>query len=317
METSIQLTLISGFLGAGKTTFLKKYLEHAKGRKIGILVNEFGIIGMDGPILNRGGIEMVELSQGSIFCACLKKDFVQALKEFSALPIEELVIENSGMADPGSMQQILDSLSQYLTRPYHYRGLVCLVDSLTFLDYLDGLLPLQRQIQAADFVLINKTDLASTAEIQDIHEAIAAYNPKAICYNTLHAEVPFDYLEGNLSRRGMDTCPCCACSNTPETRPANYVLEAIGVYNIADLQQFCTVLAPYTLRMKGFMRSAEGLLQIDTVGTQVDVALAQGDDLDELPQGKLVIIGKDATPFDDSIQQAWATCLHDTCTLLS
>jgi len=204
MEKPIALYLIGGFLGAGKTTFLKRYLDHFKGQKIGVLVNEFGLIGVDGPVLHRGGIEMVELSKGSIFCACLKQDFVKSLKAFSEMPIDALIIENSGMADPGGMQLILNQIKPFLERQYKYRGLICLVDCVTFPDYIEVLMPLQNQIISADFILINKTDLVSTEQVAEIHAIIKGYNPLAICYDTIHGEVPFAYLEENLSRRGMD-----------------------------------------------------------------------------------------------------------------
>ena len=83
MEQALQLYLIGGFLGSGKTTFLKHMLENMENRKIGVLVNEFGNISIDGTVVRKQGMEMVELNNGSIFCACLKDSFVKTLKMFA------------------------------------------------------------------------------------------------------------------------------------------------------------------------------------------------------------------------------------------
>ena len=103
MEEHIDLILVSGFLGSGKTTFLRRFLTELPEQRLGVLVNEFGAVGIDGTLLRRDGLEMVELNHGTIFCFCLKQDFVTALIAFSRLPIQTLIIENSGMADPGGM----------------------------------------------------------------------------------------------------------------------------------------------------------------------------------------------------------------------
>ena len=75
-KEEIQLVLVSGFMGAGKTTFLQYILNQQHHKKIGILVNEFGPVGIDGKILKGADAEIVEINNGSIFCACLKNNFV-------------------------------------------------------------------------------------------------------------------------------------------------------------------------------------------------------------------------------------------------
>lgn len=312
MNTPISLYLIGGFLGAGKTTFLQSLLSNLSDRKIGVLVNEFGAVGVDGVVLRQDGLELVELNRGSIFCSCLKQDFVKALKAFSELPIDALVIENSGMADPGGMQQILDELAPYLERPLSYHGLICLVDSSSILDYVDVLLPLQNQIKSADFILVNKTDLAAPETVSEIHETIAGLNPAAVVCDTVFATVPFDYLEANLSRRGQDTVTVCSC-NTPENRPANYTLEADGKYPVVRLEAFCAALADQTLRIKGFLDGPDGLLHVDCVGRQISVHPADSTLELDLHRGKLVLIGRNNRDFRDEIEHAFEHHCRDIC----
>ena len=82
------LYVLTGFLGAGKTSFLLNVLDNIKDKKIGIIQNEFGKINVDGEIIRRNGIEMTEISRGSIFCSCLKLSFVQALAEMSTKDLD-------------------------------------------------------------------------------------------------------------------------------------------------------------------------------------------------------------------------------------
>ena len=80
-ETQTKLYVLTGFLGSGKTTLLLELLKQLEGKKIGIIQNEFGKLGIDGTILRNDDIQMVEINRGSIFCSCLKLSFVSALSE--------------------------------------------------------------------------------------------------------------------------------------------------------------------------------------------------------------------------------------------
>ncbi len=107
MENKIKLYILTGFLGAGKTTMLVNLLDKiGSERKIGIIQNEFGKLSIDGDIIRRGDIEMIEIERGSIFCSCLKLNFVQALAEMASKGLEEVFVESSGLADPSNLQEI-------------------------------------------------------------------------------------------------------------------------------------------------------------------------------------------------------------------
>lgn len=303
MAEAIQLYLIGGFLGSGKTTFLKNMLENFSGHKVGVLVNEFGNVSIDGTTLRRGDLQMVELNNGSIFCACLKDSFVKTLKAFSEEAIDILLVENSGMADPGSMNQILQQLQPALTRPYDYRGLICLVDSTTYLDYIDMLMPLQHQTETADFILVNKTDLVEHSVVQEIHQAIRQFNRSAVIYDTTFGQVPFDMLERQLENHGVILEGCCC--NTKNSRPATYTLDTDVHLTLEQVTGFCTHVGKFALRVKGFLESGNGWIHADCVGKQINVAMAPADMQVDLEHGKLVIIGRDPDEFDDEVMFAW------------
>lgn len=109
MHQPIKLYLLTGFLGAGKTTMLLSLLNGGgvAGKKIGVIQNEFGKLSIDGALLQRGDIEMQEISNGSIFCSCLKLQFVSALAEMSKQGLDMLFVESSGLADPSNLEEIL------------------------------------------------------------------------------------------------------------------------------------------------------------------------------------------------------------------
>ncbi len=304
----IKLYLVGGFLGSGKTTFLTALMNDLSGQRLGVIVNEFGAISIDGLVLERDGVKMVEINNGSIFCACLKDGFVRTLKAFAEQPIDILLIENSGMADPAGMKTILKGLAPYLQRQYDYQGLICLVDCTTFLDYVDILTPVQSQVAEADYIIVNKTDLADQLIIDDIHGWIRELNSSALVYDTVYAQIPLPLPE----RKPTDKDSGRISANTPQNRPAGFVLETDSEPEEAALRAFCEALADSTLRIKGFTRRAGAWLHTDSVGKQVAVGLAKDIQDLSLRSGKLVIICLGNQDQQAKIARAWeAHCGND------
>lgn len=308
-QQPVALYLVSGFLGAGKTTFLRRLLGRLSGRKTGLLVNEFGSVGIDGALLQNGEIQLAELNSGSIFCACMKDNFVKALKAFTETPIDLLLIEASGMADPASMPVILERLAPYLTRPYDYRGAVCLVDCTTFSDYLDVLLPIQNQVSTADLIVLNKTDLVPESHVLEIQQTIRNYNEDAAVYRTTYADVPAELIEDGLVSHGR----VGRSSNTPWNRPAVYTLQTPPLQTGTDsVRTFCQTIAPLTLRIKGILETSDGLLFVDGVCGQLELSPAPS----RAPAGTLILIGKKPEYFDQELESAWEQAFHTPCPLM-
>ncbi len=108
MDEKINLYLLTGFLGSGKTTLLTNILEDLSEEKVGVIQNEFGRISIDGEIIKKDGIEIVEINRGSIFCSCLKLSFAHAMIEMADKGLKYLFVESSGLADPSNIGEILD-----------------------------------------------------------------------------------------------------------------------------------------------------------------------------------------------------------------
>lgn len=296
----IKLYLLTGFLGAGKTTFLKRLIAHLAEHKIGILMNDFGQISVDGPLLKQNDVDVVEINNGSVFCSCLKGAFIDALIAYSELPIEYLFVESSGMADPSNIEQILHSvIGKVKGKEYDYQGAICMVDSVHFLDQVDVLAAIERQIAASNLILINKVDLAAAAELRVVKEKIAALNPAAEQVEASYCNIPFDFLQRKLKKIAIKgSGECC---NTPLNRPAAHVVRADGIFPREKFEDFLQALVPWAIRMKGFFHLEDGWKQIDVVGSQIDIKIA------DIPWSvsELVIITDKGLPALTEIYANW------------
>lgn len=303
MNESIKLYMISGFLGSGKTTFLRRLLQKTGGERIGVIVNEFGSIGIDGKLIQSGNIDLVEINNGSIFCSCLKDGFVRTLKAFSEQPIQTLIIENSGLADPSGMNGILEGIKPYLKRPYEYQGSICLVDCTSFLDYYPVLLPVQNQIMNADAIIVNKTDLVDEDTLKEIHDILQEANPEATTLDTQYANVSISALHATISARPSGRTgsarvfirpfTCTITCSEPQTSPA--------------IECFLAALSPVSDRIKGFVRMENGgCMYADATAYSYSVKPAEM--CNEQILGKLVVIGRNLRNISATVIAVWQDC---------
>lgn len=308
MEKGIDLFLISGFLGSGKTTFLQRMLENFEGKKVGVIINEFGNIGIDGTLIEKDGIRLTEINNGSIFCSCIKGNFVKTLIDFTEEPIDVLFIENSGMADPSNIHQILGELDGYVDRNYVYKGAICIVDCVTFLKHVKVLAPVQNQIATSNFIILNKIDLVNQKAIDEIKDAIKEINSQANIYPAMYSQVPFSVLEEKL----LDNGYIGETSNTCYNRLATYSIESQGTFNKEDLETFIRKIGSYILRMKGLAKSNTGWLKLDVVSDLAEITEATLGKRDIIENTKIVIIGKTEEAFKEEIKNAWEQQFHET-----
>ena len=191
----IRVYLISGFLGSGKTTFLNHMLKEAPTDvKLLVMMNEFGEEGIDGALVEDPELEIVEISKGSIFCACVKGDFIKALYRIAfVIRPEVLIVEASGVANPTDMARIL--FNPLYEGTYTHLENVCIIDAANFLEQYEIFTAVEKQVEAADIFIINKTDLVEPGTVQAAKEVILKHSPKATFMETSFAQVSvFDML---------------------------------------------------------------------------------------------------------------------------
>lgn len=190
--TAIPLQLVTGFLGSGKTTFLKNYLDEFSGSgKIGIIQNEFSEVNVDSFELRQksADFQILEVNNGSVFCVCLLGSFIDSLAAFiDQYHPDELIMEASGMSDPLSIGQILES--PLLKKKVYLDHVWCLVDALNFEKISALQTRVNHQIRIADTIIVNKTDLAVNKNDTVIHR-IKYLNPFATIVSATFAHVDF------------------------------------------------------------------------------------------------------------------------------
>ena len=181
--------IVSGFLGAGKTTLVKHLLTSniQEIGKVALIVNEVGNLGIDGTLLSGKNVDMIEITSGCI-CCTLKTDFSRAIQEIHdrANP-DFLVVEATGVAQPGD---ILDTLYEPPAKEFsRIRHLVTVVDA-DFFKAKDMFGPFyDNQICCADTILLNKIDLIPSESISDIKASLQEMNPRATIFATQHCAV--------------------------------------------------------------------------------------------------------------------------------
>ena len=265
----MKLVLITGFLGSGKTTFLTRLLESFKDTKIGIIVNEFGEKGIDGTLIKRNDIDLLELNNGSIFCACIKENFIHALAEMTKYPLDYVIIEASGLSDPSNMKNILQTVEKISENKYDYAGSVCILDALYFLQQVDLLPALKRQIEYSGAVIINKIDLQTQEKINEIEKKLLEINCNINIYKTSYCNENMKDIIRNIT---PDMKESTESTNTRENRPKTLVLESDKILYLDALTKFLEEIDGSTYRIKGFANTNKGLYQISSVNKQLAIS---------------------------------------------
>jgi G3E family GTPase len=195
MRQRLPLTVIGGFLGAGKTTLLNHWLKAAQGARLAVLVNDFGAINIDAELIASTDGNTMALTNGCVCCQIgddLSAALIRVLE--SDVPFDAVVVEASGVSDPWRIAQIGRA-----DPGLSLDGVIVLVDASSALAHSrDPILSdtLERQLRAADLIVVNQTDRASAAEQQAVRQWIAQVSGLTPQFETIGAQVPLPMLSG-------------------------------------------------------------------------------------------------------------------------
>ncbi len=324
----IPTTIITGFLGSGKTTLIRHLLEQAKGRRLALIINEFGDVGVDGEILRSCGVascpedNIIELANGCI-CCTVADDFVPAIEALLSRgeKPDHIIIETSGLALPKPLVKAFDwpTIRSRLT----VDGVVAVVDGAavlagTFADdpdlvaaqraadpSLDHDNPLEEvfedQLLCADMVVLNKSDLLSADEKTQARDQIAAILPPAVkIVVTSEGRIDPELLLG-LEAAAEDAIETRKSHHDDEPEHDHDEFESfvLDVGPLSDPDQFVLRLSSIAeqhdvLRMKGFFEVSGRPMRllVQGVGRRFRQNFDRPWHKDELRRGRLVVIGE-------------------------
>lgn len=266
-----KLYLITGFLGSGKTTLLRGLLEQFKDRRVAVIVNEFGRVGVDGALLAGQESSLTEITSGSIFCSCRLPQFEDALTALEASAPELIFVEASGLSDPTAVRAILDQPARFGW--FTYAGALCLADAPRFQKLYQSARVCRMQFAEGDLIVINKTDLASPEQLDAIRAAALAQKPGRPVYETTYGKIEPEWLE-RLSTPGPSDAP--AEIHTRDLTLRRLALRAEGGSR-DEFQAFLQSFCDETYRVKGFVKLDGGVFLADCVGPVVSLVPAPAE----------------------------------------
>ncbi|GAC1337234.1 MAG: GTP-binding protein [Beijerinckiaceae bacterium] len=196
MPDKIPVTVLTGYLGAGKTTLLNRILSEDHGRRFAVIVNEFGEIGIDNDLVVGADEEVFEMNNGCI-CCTVRGDLIRIVEGLMKRKgkFDAIIVETTGLADPAPVAQtfFVDADVQEAAR---LDAVVTVADAKWLIDRLKDAPEAKNQIAFADVIILNKTDLVSSEELQDVEARIRGINPYAKLHRTVRADVPLDAVLG-------------------------------------------------------------------------------------------------------------------------
>ena len=260
------LILVAGFLGAGKTTLMKRMIRHYQDKKLRVIVNEFGREGTDGALLRQLGSAVREICDGSIFCACRVKEFEDALTSAAAEEADLVLVESSGFSDPVSIRSIINSLDGLL-----YKGCVTLAgaDSIRKVSVTSRIV--SRQLGISDLILLNRCDCVEKSELTAVQEFLKRRYPLTPIVPAVRSEIDMTLIDRLVPSDGQTDIP-----HARDLTLRKITIRISPEMNRQSLTAFIRLFAEDSLRVKGIIQLQDGVFLADCVGPFVNVSTAAG-----------------------------------------
>ena len=290
--SAMELYLITGFLGAGKTTFLREFVRQFAGKRLRLIINEFGKAGVDGALLRDVNAVMAEITDGSIFCACRLDKFEEELHRCIADAPDVVIVEASGLSDPTSVQTVL---GREEFSAIQYRGSVCLVDTPRLERVLHTARVCPKQLMVSSLVLLNKTDLASEEQVHAAAAAVRERNPEAVVRTTQFGAFDPAWMRDIHPLGGTDM------TGQPDIQLQKQLIELDPAMTVEQLTGALRLIAEDSWRIKGFARLEGRCLLVDCVGPAVRIS---DTNIETEQENRLVLLAGPGMPLRRAVKQA-------------
>lgn len=264
---NIPVSVIGGYLGSGKTTLINQLLRNADGRKLAVLVNEFGALPIDADLIEAQSDTMISISGGCVCCS-YGNDLIQALLEISKLESapDHILIESSGVALPGAI-----AASVSINGSFEIAGIITVVDSELILEqasneYIGD--TIERQLGDSDIVLLNKCDLVDEVHLAYLESWLVEKALYATAVRVTYASLPNSIVLQDYVR---DTRKQNISFNSHTNIFESQVIEFSKEYDANIVAQKLADPEFNLIRSKGFVPTPSGLQAIQTIGRRWSV----------------------------------------------
>ena len=334
---TIPVTVLTGYLGAGKTTLLNRILGNADGRRYAVIVNEFVDIGIDNDLVVSSDEEIYEMNNGCV-CCTVRGDLVRTLSRLTKRPgrFDAIVVETTGLADPAPVAQTF-FMDEDVAAKTRLDAVVAMVDARHVERRLGDAPEAEDQIGFADVIVLNKTDLVTADELNQVEARLRAINPSAPIHRAERAGVDLDRI---LDRGAFDLSRVLAddphfldphhdhdhecgpdCDHHDHAHhdhgPHDATVHSVSLSGSeldADkffpwVQGITQTYGPQILRLKGICAFANDEERYVVQGIHM---IIEGDHqrpwrVDEERRSRLVLIGRDLP--EDELRQGFADCM--------
>ena len=256
-----ELLFISGFLGAGKTTFLKEFIKDNKQKRLNVIVNEFGKVGIDGSILNELEVEINEISNGSVLCSCKIDKFIETLKKSIESNCDLIIVEASGFTDTSNLKNIIASLN--IKDDVKFLGDICIVDATRFLKLYNTAVVVKKQVQVADKILINKCDKVSKEILDNIKKCVYNNNSNAEIYEGNFGKFNNIKFEEEIYINEIEKS---SIFQSVDLTLKKYNIKIKEKVRLIEIEQLIKTFIKDSDRVKGFIKCKDDIYYIDCVG---------------------------------------------------
>lgn len=313
MTSPIPLTIVGGFLGAGKTSVLNHILRHVPGTLIAVLVNDFGAVNIDARLIVAVEGETVSLANGCICCTIREDLLSEVVRLFRRDPRpEHIVIETSGVSNPLVVAETF--LSPGARRFVEVRNVISVLDAeLAMSDHAEYRALGLGQIAFADLVVVNKTDLVRPQQLRALRQHIEAISPRARIWETSMGVVPLDLVFDASFPPANCELPTPDSHDDHTRQFAAWVYRSERRWSCSEIQRAVDKLPTDIYRAKGTVRLDLGTKDYGVfhlTGKRSWLELREADSLEDVTT-ELIFVGRRGTVTDDSIRMHFDAAIEE------
>jgi len=251
----MRIIVVHGFLGSGKTSFIRSLLKKYKTARIGLLINEYGTINIDAQLIKEQAIIKSEISQGSIFCSCKSNEFVEWMIKLVQMPLDYIIVEASGLANPNSLDRLMDFVAKTVDKSLDYYN-ITMIDAKQFMKLKDVLMMINKQLAIADILLINKLDLVGEQQVTELINYLSVFEKPLMMakYGIVDLDIDIINHSPKNSQQGI---------NYQQLDLMTMELNVSGVDKLT-MERYLQEISSEVLRVKGINRLTDGdyILQV-------------------------------------------------------